>query len=119
MVELGARHLDQRELELQPRIEPVADLALGLPERLDEEHDLARRDLPGALQLLAEQLAVELHGVSQRAQRRLVAGRILQVLEEEELAQVAQQVADELRVVGALVGEPLDELQGLGRAPLR
>ena len=45
-------------------------------------------------------------------------GRILQVLEQEQLAQVAQQVADELRVVGAFVREALDELERLGRAPL-
>ena len=88
MVELGARHLDQRELELRPRVEPVADLALSLPERLDEEDDLARRDLAGALQLLAEQIAVELHGLPECAQRRLVARRLLRAPEEEELAQV-------------------------------
>ena len=96
MVQLRPRDLDERELELQPRVEPVADLALRLAELLDEEDDLSRRDLPGALQLLAEQLVVELHGLSERAQRGLVARRLLQVLEQEELAQVAQQVADEL-----------------------
>ena len=41
----------------------------------------------------------------------------LEVLQQEELPQVAQQVADELRVVGAVVGEALDELEG--RRPCR
>ena len=118
VVQLRPRDLDERELELQPRVEPVTDLALRLSELLDEEDDLARRDLAGALQLLAEQLVVELDGLSERAQRGLVARRLLQVLEQEELAQVAQQVADELRVVGALVGQPLHELQRLGGVAL-
>ncbi len=118
MVEIGARHLDEREFELQPRVEAVADLALGLPERLDEEDHLAGRDLAGALELLTKEIAVELDRMPERAQGRLVARRLPEVLEEEELAQVPQQVADELRIVGALVGEPLDELEGLGGAQL-
>ena len=40
------------------------------------------------------------------------------MLQQEELAQVAQQVADELRVVGAVVRQALHEQQRLGRAPL-
>ena len=40
------------------------------------------------------------------------------MLQQEDLAQVAQQVADELREVDALVGEALHELQRLGGAAL-
>ncbi len=64
------------------------------------------------------ELVVELDRLAQDAQRRFVLGRVLEVLQQEELTQVPQQVADELRVVDALIGETLDELQDGGRLPL-
>ena len=117
VVELRPRDLDQRQLELQPRIEAVADLALGLAQHLDEVDDLARGQVVGLGQQASEQLVVQLDRLSEGAQGGVVARRLLEVLQQEELPQVAQQVADELRVVGAVVGQALHELQGLGRAP--
>ena len=88
-------------------------------ERLDEEHDLARRDLrrrAAAARGTARRPARPSGRACAASPRRSAA--VLQVLQQEQLAQVAQQVADELRVVGALVGEALHELERLGRAAL-
>ena len=65
-----------------------------------------------------EPLLVELDGLPEDAQRRLVARGVLEVLQEEDLAQMAQEVADELRVFDTVVRETLHELERFGGASL-
>ena len=116
----GPRHLDERQLELQPRVEPVADLALGL--RPAARSGARPRGGVSCLACCSSRSSSCSSSSTVCPSVRSVAwslGGVVEVLQQEELAQVAQQVADELRVVGALVGQALHELERLGRARAR
>jgi len=117
-LDLGPRDLDESELELQARIEAVLDVALRLAEGLDHPDELARMHLPRLRQKPPRELVVEFDCLAEHAQRGVVVGGLFEVLQQEDLAQVTDQVTDELRVVDAFVGEALHEAQRLARLPI-
>ena len=117
-LELRPRDLHEGQLELQTGVEAVTDLALRLAEPLDHADQLARRQLVRLRQQAPHLLVVQFHRLAQHAQRRLVVGGLLEVLQQEQLTQVAQQIADELRVIDAFVGQALHELQRRRRLAL-
>ena len=118
MIELRLRHAHECELELQTAVEAGADLGLGRAESLDEAQELVRADLIGLRVELLEVLVVEADVLAERAQHRGVVGDLLDMLQQEELPQVAEEVADELAVVGALFGAALHEEQRACRVAL-
>ena len=104
--EVGARprHLDERELERQARVAALADVVDGDGEQVDEPQHLGLAEL---VRLGAQPLA-RLRGHGERV------GHLAHVLDEQQVAQVLEQVGDEPRQVLALLGELLDEREQAG-----
>ena len=100
-----ARHLDQRELERQAR---VAALAHVLDRHREQVAEPQHRRLAELVRLLAQPLARLL-----RDRQRL--RHLAQVLDEQQVAQVLEQVGDEPAEILALLGELLDEGERAGR----
>ena len=101
----GARHLDQRELERQPRVGALARVLDGDGEQVAEPEHRRRRQL---VRLLPQPLA-RLVGDGQRVRH------VAHVLDEQEMAQVLEQVGDEPAEILALLGELLEEDERAGR----
>ena len=101
----GPRHLHERELERQARVAALADVVDGDVEQVDEPQHLGLAELVG---LRAQPLA-RFRGDRERV------GHLAHVLDEQQVAQVLEQVVDEPRQVLALVGELLDEREQAGR----
>ena len=100
-----ARDLDQRELQRQPR---VAALAHVLDRHGEQVAEPQHRRLADLVRLLAQPLARLL-----RDRQRL--RHLAQVLDEQQVAQVLEQVGYEPPEVLSLLGELLDEGQRAGR----
>ena len=100
-----ARDLDERELERQPR---VAALAHVLDRHREQVAEPQHRRLADLVRLLAQPLARLL-----RDRQRL--RHLAQVLDEQQVAQVLEQVGHEPAEILALLGELLDEGQRAGR----
>ena len=95
----GPRHLDERELERQPR---VAALAHVLDRDGEQVAEPQHRRLAELVRLRAQPLA-RLLGHRQRV------GHLADVLDEQQVAQVLEQVGDEPAEILPLLGELLDE----------
>ena len=96
-----ARHLDERELERQPRVAALAHVVDGHGQ---EVHQPQHRALAELVRLLAQPVP-RLLGHRHRLRH------LADVLDEHELAQVLEQVGDEAPEVLALLGELLEEGQ--------
>ena len=97
----GPRHLHERELERQPRVAALARVLDRDREQVDQPQDGRLTEL---VRLRAQPLA-RLVGDGQRVRH------LAHVLDEEQVAEVLEQVVDEPVQVLALVGELLDEEQ--------
>ena len=94
----GARHLHERELERQARVAALAHVVDGDREQVAEPQHRRLRQL---VRLLAQPLA-RLVGDGQRV------GHVPHVLDEQQVAEVLEQVDDEAAEILALLGELLD-----------
>ena len=101
----GARHLHERKLERQPRIGALARVLDRDGEQVAEPQHGRRRQL---VRLLAQPLA-RLVGDRERV------GHVAHVLDEQQVAQVLEQVGDEPAEILALLGELLQEDERAGR----
>ena len=95
----GARHLDERELERQPWVGALARVLDRDGKQVAEPQHGRRRQL---VRLLAQPLA-RLVGDGQGV------GHVAHVLDEQQVAQVLEQVGDEPAEILALLGELLEE----------
>ena len=96
---MRSRHLDDRELERQPRVASLTHVLDRDGEQIDEPQN---RRLGELVRLLAQEL---LGLLGHRERLRNVA----HVLDEQEVAQVLEQVVDEAAEILPLLGELLDE----------
>ena len=101
----GVRHLDQRELEWQPRVGALARVLDRDGEQVAQPQHCRRRQL---VCLLPQPLA-RLVGDGQRVRH------VAHVLDEQEMAQVLEQVGDEAAEILPLLGELLEEDERAGR----
>ena len=108
--EIGVRpgHLHDRELERQPRVAALAHVLERDAEQVDEAQDGRLREL---VRLLAQEL-LRLLGHRERV------GHMADVLDEQQVAQVLEQVGDEAAEVLALLRELLDEDERAGGVPV-
>ena len=97
-IRLRPRHLDQRELERQPRI-------AALPEVVERDSEQVDQPQHGRLGQLVRLLAQPVAGLLRDGEG---VGGIADVLDEQEVSQVVEQVGDEPPEVLALLGELLD-----------
>ena len=93
------RHLDERELEREPRVAALAHVVDGDGEQVDSRSTVACGEL---VRLLAQPLA-RLLGHRQRL------GHLAHVLDEQQVPEMLEQVGDEAAEILALLGELLDE----------
>ncbi len=98
------RHLDQHQLELQSGVGALADGAQGLAQQVDEGHGLGCRD---PRRLVAQHCCWS-------SVMAMLAGHLTGVLDDVHVAQMAEQVLDELGVVG---GRPGSRRSTNSRAP--
>ena len=97
-VDARARHLHERELEREPRVAALAHVVDGHGEEVAQAEHRRLRQL---VRLLAQPLA-RLVGDGQRV------GHVSHVLDEQEVAEMLEQVGDEPAEILALLGELLD-----------
>ena len=100
----GPGHLDEGQLERQPRITALAVVVHSHREQVAKPQHRRLRQL---IRLLAKPLA-RLVGDGQRV------GNLAHVLDEEQVAQVLEQIGDEAREILPLLGKLLDEDQRTG-----
>ena len=100
----GSRHLDERELERQPRIGALPHVLDGDRQQVAEAQHGRFSEL---VRLLAQPLA-NLFGDRQRFRY------VPHVLHEQQVAEVLEEVGDETPEILALVGELLDEMKEPG-----
>ena len=95
----GPRHLDERELERQPRVAALAHVVDGDREQVAEpEHGR-----------LAELVRLRAQALARLLGHRQRLGHLAHVLDEHQVPQVLEQVGDEPAEILALLRELLDE----------
>ena len=101
----GPGHLDERELEREPRVAALAHVVDG------DREQIAETENRGLAQLvrLSAQAVPGLVGQRQRV------GHLAHVLDEEDMPQVLEEVCDQPSEILALVGELLEEGERAGR----
>ena len=99
------RDLDERELERQARIAALAHVVDGDREQVAEPDD--RR--------LAELVRLRPQALARLVGQRQRVGHLAHVLDEQQVAQVLEQIGDEAAEILALLGELLEERQRTGR----